>query len=541
MEGVMRLRLGRLISMFLALGLVVVLVLSLFPAPVRAVSSDWESGYTYRKRITIDSDYVSGTSNLSSFPVLINIASDDDLRTTGNDGHMEHASGWDTHFTSADGTTDLYHEIEDYDDETGEYVAWVNVTSLSHDTDTIIYMYYGKSGVAADPSSTSTWNTNYQMVQHLQETTGTHYDSTNHGMDGTNNGSTQDAAGMVDGANSFDGSAYITITDDTYLRPTDAVTFEVWAQTTGDPAQWDTLGGTSTTDEWEDGYGLWYESTSTVRFHVMGYGTNFAESGIIPTNWNYIVGTYDKDAGGVDEIKIYVNGVLGGTVADYSTAITYTDTFCIAHMGISEGFTGTIDEVRISNTARSVDWILTSYNNQSSPGDFYSVGVEQIGTWYSHTDSERSGDEEDTFASPNTTVYMKGTNLATSTSHRVAYYDAGASGGQKVATVTTSTDGSGALDNNQYLLTTDPGATAGTWHALLQLASSEAFPTNYNDATIGTGPATYGLLANDEFTVEESAIPEFPTVFAAIGVAGLCFGIYWWMRKRLKFKMQRAK
>ena len=41
-------------------------------------------------------------------------------------------------------------------------------------------------------------------------------------------------------------------------------------------------------------------------------------------------------------------------------------------------FNGLIDEVRLSSTARSSDWILTSYNNQSSPSSFYNVGAEEI-------------------------------------------------------------------------------------------------------------------------------------------------------------------
>ena len=37
-------------------------------------------------------------------------------------------------------------------------------------------------------------------------------------------------------------------------------------------------------------------------------------------------------------------------------------------------FTGTIDEVRVSSTIRNADWILTEYNNQSSPSTFYTLG-----------------------------------------------------------------------------------------------------------------------------------------------------------------------
>lgn len=35
-----------------------------------------------------------------------------------------------------------------------------------------------------------------------------------------------------------------------------------------------------------------------------------------------------------------------------------------------------VDEIRISNIARSASWIKTNYNNQSSPNTFYTVGAE---------------------------------------------------------------------------------------------------------------------------------------------------------------------
>jgi len=51
-------------------------------------------------------------------------------------------------------------------------------------------------------------------------------------------------------------------------------------------------------------------------------------------------------------------------------------------------------------------------------------------------------------------------------------------------------------------------------------------------------PGIYGTGNNPrshrefQFEATAAAIPEFPTGLAAIVVAGLCFGIYWWMRKR---------
>jgi hypothetical protein len=40
-------------------------------------------------------------------------------------------------------------------------------------------------------------------------------------------------------------------------------------------------------------------------------------------------------------------------------------------------FYGFIDEVRVSNIARSAAWILTEYNNQLNPTAFYTIGPEE--------------------------------------------------------------------------------------------------------------------------------------------------------------------
>jgi len=135
--------------------------------------------------------------------------------------------------------------------------------------------------------------------------------------------------------------------------------------------------------------------------------------------------------------------------------------------------------------------------------------------WDSHTDSGRSDPPEDTFASPNKTVYMKGTTFATGT-YNVAYYDAGASGGQKSFTQSNvSVAGDGIL-NSSYLLTTDNTSAAGTWHTLVQPTGATTFPTNYNDAV--AAPDTYDLIANDSFTVEQSAISYSRPVVDAVAI-----------------------
>jgi hypothetical protein len=56
----------------------------------------------------------------------------------------------------------------------------------------------------------------------------------------------------------------------------------------------------------------------------------------------------------------------------------YGKNACIAKNSNSNVFTpGIIDEVRISNMARTQEWISTEYNNQNDPFSFLSFGLEE--------------------------------------------------------------------------------------------------------------------------------------------------------------------
>jgi hypothetical protein len=118
---------------------------------------DWN----YRKKISIDHTKVD--DNLTDFPVLISLSSDPDLAARAQ------SNGDDLLFTSSNGTTKLSHEIESFSNGTGELVAWVKVPSLSSATDTDIYMYYGNSTCGNQENTTGVWDSNFKMVQHLND------------------------------------------------------------------------------------------------------------------------------------------------------------------------------------------------------------------------------------------------------------------------------------------------------------------------------------------------------------------------------------
>ena len=108
-------------------------------------STWWNSNWNYRKLITVNSSQVD--DDFINFPMLVNIT-DADLRDDAQD------DGDDIAFVLySDNTTQLNHEIELFNDTTGELITWVNITSLSKSSDTKIWMYYNNSACSSQENT----------------------------------------------------------------------------------------------------------------------------------------------------------------------------------------------------------------------------------------------------------------------------------------------------------------------------------------------------------------------------------------------------
>jgi hypothetical protein len=90
--------------------------------------------------------------------------------------------------------------------------------------------------------------------------------------------------------------------------------------------------------------------------------------------WAYVVATYNHS-----NIRLYVNGTQVASSAQTAALLADTASLIIAKENYDNlrFFNGTIDEIRISGMARSADWVKTSYNNQSNPSIFFTLGSEQ--------------------------------------------------------------------------------------------------------------------------------------------------------------------
>jgi len=319
------------------------------------------TGYTNRLKGQVNSAQVSGSSDLSNFPVLMSFALPD-LRSTGNGGLVQNVNGYDILFTSANGTSILSHQIETYDPTTGQIDIWVRFPTLSATSDTEFYMYYGKSGVSTDPSSPNVWDSNYKMVLHMNGDTD---DAAGEGTDATDSG-TSDAAGQIGRARNYgENEGDLIQVPDPGSSPLDItgnITISFWINISNRNDGPDLI----TKGTYTDGYSIWITNNGNLRFQINNNALNGSSNNQISNGtWSYL--TFTRSASGRN---IYVNGALDASDGSGVSFNTNNDPLYISTTAFD--FEGSMDEVRISNTTRSADWIATEYNNQNSPLFFIS-------------------------------------------------------------------------------------------------------------------------------------------------------------------------
>jgi hypothetical protein len=340
-------------------------VLLLLTAAAPMASAQWG----YYKEIIINKDQVQGT--LTNFPVLISIT-DDDLKTSAQE------DGGDIVFTNSANSMKLDHEIEKFVKSTGELVAWVRVPELTLDSDYTMWMWYGNLECENQQNPTGVWDSNYVMVQHLEEledqpTT----DSTanhNNGTVGDDSQVNQDATGQINGADDFAGDqqSYIQVQTSSSLNITGSYTLEAWAKFDDFPDATKSVGLLVCKREKEPAKGYCYGVTNSkdVRMGVENHFTDTTGLNLLTGTWYHIVAVFNDTS---NTCLIYVNGTENKSDTYDGTLSATNEVLRIGACSFENApcarqADGTIDEARISNTARSADWIKTSYNNQNDPG-----------------------------------------------------------------------------------------------------------------------------------------------------------------------------
>lgn len=359
--------------------------------------------YDHHVTITIDPSMVSGSSDISNFPLLISMENVDDLREDPSGFILD--AGSDIVFAPSPASTDndyYKHYLESYEGSTGTLIIWVQV-DLSATINTEIEMFYGRP--SGSPSSTSeVWtDANFLGTWQLSEDPEIEgiIDATGNSANGTAFNMTHSSnvvSSIVGQGYSFNGvDEYISIPDNSIIEPTGSFSISCWFQTSGTQNPWAKMFAKGRTiapyatytlemrlngGNYDDEIGF-----QTARNNGNYVTTSSIANGIDDINtgeWNYFVGVIEKNGSNYTQYT-YLNGeeISSSTLESTSSIAYYNPTdYSLTIGGLNDGglnnaFTGIIDELRIAGVARSEDYIKTELRNTACVSNY--MTIESLG------------------------------------------------------------------------------------------------------------------------------------------------------------------
>jgi len=343
----------------------------------------WDTAWLNRAQLIFDNS--ASAVNLANFPVLVSpTATEITYASTQTNGE-------DIRFVDASGATVLAHEIEQWNRSAETSAVWVNVPQIdAASTTDYIWIYYNNSGASDAQNAAAVWDVSYQGVYHLGEdragvgTADVYEDSTSNVNHGDDEVSETGQAGQIANGQEFDGAGdYIdvgSVGDDIDV-------------TKGTVSGWVELNSSSTTSNlfnaqvgagnvislaWTfDDSGFWmkYRAGAVDTSVIVPAGPLIDED---DGEQHFVAMTWDETA---DEVKVFIEG------AQYGGTQTGLGTWSGSIAGASIGYNivqrvgyldGMIDEVRVSSTARSADWIEASYLSQNGTFAFITYCNESL-------------------------------------------------------------------------------------------------------------------------------------------------------------------
>ena len=324
----------------------------------------YNDAWAYRVAVT-----VQGTTkvpgNLTDYPMFVDLSN---IQTGhGFWGHVK-TDGGDIRATLSDGITEVPVEVVSINigTEVGEVHLKITGT-LTGLANTIIYLYYGNA-LASIPLASSTYGsenvwTDYLGVWHMDDES----DSSSSGLDGTlvNSAVMSSSDGQLSG-NSLQIAGGTTDSRMTYTEQflTD-YSIAAWIKrgNTGNSH----IGVLGDTDY------MWWRWVSSTAWRVVFNNSGDKYTPVyfnaVQNQWIHYVFTRSGTTN-----TVYVDGVQEDATSTNHTAVLGLNSWgSDAHTSIN----GNFDEGRIAASEFSDDWALTTYNNQSSPSTFYSIGSEE--------------------------------------------------------------------------------------------------------------------------------------------------------------------
>jgi len=316
--------------------------------------------------------------DVNGIPVLVR------LDSTYFDFTGSQDSGQDIRFTMNATTVTLPYQIETWDPQNGRAAIWV-LMDVQGNTEEQLVIHWGNATAPVGQNAAAVFATSsgYGAVWHLDSTL---TDVTVNGNNGSAFGNT-DVTGLIGNGQYFDGLKVLSFGNDSTIFPDDAITVSTWLKTS------DTSSATTSILRMNGYYTalqLHRDDDTTMTYPTQAHSVAWTVDGplqysIFPWNgvfnddqWHHFVSEFTV-AGGV---KIYMDGALyfsnTNVTGAFDTLRGDEGGFSVGGTsGFGETYTGLLDEIRISNVARSADWIKLNYENQKPGQTLISLPIDE--------------------------------------------------------------------------------------------------------------------------------------------------------------------
>jgi biopolymer transport protein ExbB len=340
------------------------LFVSLLPSLAQAW---WNEDWSYRKQIKIDTtpSGLALAEDLNNVPILIKLH-------TGNFSYfldlME--NGADLRFIANDDQTPLKFHIEKFDPINEMALIWVQLPKLTANANTeSIWMYYGNLNAAKGVDKNGSYDVNQVLVYHFDSQTGTPQDKTAYGNNPSRFTAEFNSASLLGNGARFNGEQAIIVPAKPSLRivPNAGWTFSTWLKI-NEPQN------DSYVFHMGDGDNSFIIGLNAQGIYARLSGDSTTETPVSPItvgDWQHLAVTV-----GNGQIIVYLNGNMVDAVAANPPEIT-GDISVGMSLNATNGFIGELDEMQISNKARSVGWIQTAALSQGAESKLLLFGEDE--------------------------------------------------------------------------------------------------------------------------------------------------------------------
>ncbi|MEM7393126.1 MAG: choice-of-anchor D domain-containing protein, partial [Verrucomicrobiota bacterium] len=295
---------------------------------------------------------------LLDFPVLVQLSTN--ILGFRYDQFSSPADGADLRISSPFDGSALNYEIESWDTNGTSYV-WVQMPSFSDNQ--CMRLTWGSVGLVSNPppvytTNGVTWSNNFRAVWHMAENAGPVVDASPNNFDGLPGGGVfqNNVTGVVDGANTFDGSfnnAQINLTNTFGLGATNIWSISFWAQQAGLNGMGAIIGDAAT----DNSFIQLDSGNNRLRFrNTLGANFDFATPPATAAIEQYVLESMGTN------LTFYRQGVPITTVAAADVSLN-VDALGRGQLTINSELAGILDEVRVSDAARGSNWHWAAYLN----------------------------------------------------------------------------------------------------------------------------------------------------------------------------------